>query len=101
MKSRLSSNRRGIHHREESAFSISSVSTYGRVLSNGLNDPFDYGLPSLRERPSSDDISSISMSVTIDDTFAFVRNHPRQRVGSDSSSFYFHPTTPVVRGHRC
>jgi len=32
-------NRRGMHHREESAFSIASVSTYGRVVNNGVNDP--------------------------------------------------------------
>jgi hypothetical protein len=29
------------------------TSLYGQVLNNGVNDPFDYGLPSLRERPSS------------------------------------------------
>ena len=92
-------NRRGKHRREESVFSIASVSTYGRVLNNGVNDPFDYGLPSLRERPSSEDISSISMSMTVDDTFAFIHNQPRRRVDSDASSFYFRPVALATRGH--
>ncbi len=54
------------------------------VLWNDTSDPFDYGLPSLRERPLSEDISSISMSITIDDTFAFIHNQPRRRVDSDA-----------------
>ena len=83
-------NSRAPHCREDSAFSIASVSSYGRVLNNGVSDPFDYGLPSLRERPSSLDLSSISMSLTVDDTFAFIRGQPRTRVDSDASSFYFH-----------
>ena len=84
-------NRRGAHRRDESTFSMASVSSYGRVLNNGVKDPFDYGLPSLRERPSLEDISSISMSMTVDDTFAFMRDQPRRRVDSDASSFYFRP----------
>jgi hypothetical protein len=51
-----------LHHHEKSAFSIASVSTCGRVVNNGhgVSGPFDYGLPSLIEHPSSEDISSIS-----------------------------------------
>jgi serine/arginine repetitive matrix protein 2 len=90
-------NSRAPHRREDSAFSIASVSSYGRVLNNGVSDPFDYGLPRLRERPSSEDISSISMSLTVDDTFAFIRGQPRTRVDSDASSFYFHDP---ARGHK-
>ena len=44
--------RRPPHVREDSVFSIVSVSSYGRVVNNGVSDPFDYGLPSLQERPS-------------------------------------------------
>ena len=90
-------NRRGTHRRDESAFSMASISSYGRVLNNGASDPFDYGLPSLRERPSSEDISSISMSMTVEDTFAFIHDQPRRRVDSDASSFYFRPVG--TRGH--
>jgi hypothetical protein len=89
-------NSRAPHRREDSAFSIASVSSYGRVLNNGVSDPFDYGLPRLQERPSCEDISSISMSLTVDDTFAFIRGKPRARVDSDASSFYFHAP---ARGH--
>ncbi|KAF9527941.1 hypothetical protein CPB83DRAFT_855475 [Crepidotus variabilis] len=94
--------RRVPHRRDESLFSIASVSSYGHVLNNGVNDPFDYGLPSLQERPSSEDVSSISMSMTVDDTFEFLRNQPRRRVDSDASSFYFQAPAPgmTVRGHR-
>ncbi|KAG7090453.1 hypothetical protein E1B28_009569 [Marasmius oreades] len=93
--------RRNVHARQESTVSFASVSSYGFVLNNGVPDPFDYGLPSLRERPSSEDMSSISMSV--DDTFSFMR-HPsyrRRRIESDASSFYFNPIAPPnARGHR-
>ena len=44
-----------------------------------------------------DDIS-ISMSMTVDDTFQFIRrDQPRRRVDSDASSFYFRrpPATPT------
>ena len=90
------------HFRYESVFSIASTSSYGHVINSGSNDPFDYGLPSLCERPSSSDMSSISMSMTVDDTFAFIRDQPRHRVDSDASSFYFRPsaTAPGTRG-RC
>ncbi|KAF8867965.1 hypothetical protein CPB84DRAFT_1810241 [Gymnopilus junonius] len=90
--------RRAPHNRHESVFSIASVSSYGHVINPGSNDPFDYGLPSLRERPSSEDMSSISMSMSIDDTFAFLPNRARRRVESDASSFYFRPLQ--ARGHR-
>ncbi|KAG5650532.1 hypothetical protein H0H81_011921 [Sphagnurus paluster] len=87
------------HNRHESLFSIASVSSYGRAHDYGLSDPFDYGLPSLRERPSSEDMSSMSMSV--DDTFSFINHQPRRRVESDASSFYFKaPMQSFSRGHR-
>ncbi|KIM47257.1 hypothetical protein M413DRAFT_271799 [Hebeloma cylindrosporum] len=113
------------HKRHESVFSIASVSSYGHVINPGSVDPFDYGaltMPSLRERPMSEDESSgshedgssVSMSMSVDDTFAFVveqrRLHGggggmggrgwrvRQRVESDASSFYFRPGAGA--GHR-
>ncbi|KAL0562911.1 hypothetical protein V5O48_019167, partial [Marasmius crinis-equi] len=90
-----------VHARQESTVSFASVSSYGFVLNNGVPDPFDFRLPSLQERPSSEDLSSISMSV--DDTFSFL-HHPsyrRQRVESDASSFYFNSATPSnACGHR-
>ncbi|KAF8060726.1 hypothetical protein FPV67DRAFT_304096 [Lyophyllum atratum] len=91
--------RRHAHHRQqESLFSIASVSSYGRAHDYGLNDPFDFGLPSLRERPSSEDMS---MSMTVDDTFSFLDRQPRRRVESDASSFYFKaPMQSFSRGHR-
>ena len=95
--------RRVLHRRHESGLSIMSVSSYGRVINSGSLDPFDYGLPSLRE--SSEDMMSVCMSSDIDDTFAFMRNQPRRRVESDASSFYF--KVPLsqhrhsfTRGHR-
>ncbi|ESK93500.1 hypothetical protein Moror_1670 [Moniliophthora roreri MCA 2997] len=96
--------RRGAHGRQESTISFASISSVGYVLNPGVPDPFDYGLPSLRERPSSEDMSSISMSMSIDDTFSFM-HHPsyrRRRVESDASSFYFNPAlqSSNSRGHR-
>ena len=73
----------------DSIMSIASVSSYGRVINPGIPDPFDFGLPSLQECPSSEDLST---SFSIDDTFSFLK-HPsrsRKRVDSDASSFYFH-----------
>ncbi|KAF8197689.1 hypothetical protein K438DRAFT_2118350 [Mycena galopus ATCC 62051] len=70
-------------------FSVASVSSYGHVTNPGVNDPFEYRLPmpSLRERPSSEDLS-VTMSLN------------RIRVASDASSFYFKaPTQPSGRGH--
>ncbi|KAJ8520630.1 hypothetical protein ONZ45_g2582 [Pleurotus djamor] len=85
----VSTNRRN-HLRQESGMSFASISSYGHVINNGVPDPFDYALPSLQERPSSEDMSSISMSMTVDDTFSFIHRQPRRRrVDSDSSSFYF------------
>ena len=55
------------HGRHESVFGISLVSSHGRALDYGLPDPFNYGLPSLPECPSSEDMPI--MSSTIDDTF--------------------------------
>jgi serine/arginine repetitive matrix protein 2 len=98
-----SNNRRVPHARQDSLFSIASVSSYGHVTNPGINDPFEYGLPmpSLRERPSSEDLS-VSMSINVDDTFSFLgRSPPRKRVESDASSFYFKaPAQPSARGHR-
>ena len=79
--------------KHNSVYSIASVSSYGNVLHSGSADPFDYGsvvpLPSLKERPSSDNFSS-TMSTSVDDTFSFIRRQPlRRRVDSDASSFYF------------
>jgi serine/arginine repetitive matrix protein 2 len=96
--------RRIPHRRHESALSIMSVSSYGHVINAGSLDPFDYGLPSLRE--SSEDMSSVSILMDIDDTFAFMENRPRRRVESDASSFYFRAPSSqqhgqsFTRGHR-
>jgi len=91
--------RRGYHGRQESAMSFASVSSYGHLVNPGIPDPFDFGLPSLQERPSVENLTtSMSMSVSMDDTFSFLPNHaaaPRRRVDSDASSFYFQPV-----GHR-
>ncbi|KAJ7126033.1 hypothetical protein C8R44DRAFT_733950 [Mycena epipterygia] len=99
----VANNRRVPHARQDSLFSIASVSSYGHVTNPGINDPFEYGLPmpSLRERPSSEDLS-VSMSINVDDTFSFLGRDPRRkRVESDASSFYFKaPTQLSARGHR-
>ncbi|KAF9055274.1 hypothetical protein BDZ89DRAFT_1087946 [Hymenopellis radicata] len=80
------------HLRNESVFSIASISSYGHVVNPGVPDPFDYGeygLPSLQERPSSEDLS-ISMSMNVEDTFEFhARARKHKKVASDASSFYF------------
>jgi serine/arginine repetitive matrix protein 2 len=62
------------HRRHESALSIMSVSSYGHVINAGSLDPFDYGLPSLRE--SSKDMSSVSILMYIEDTFTFMEGRP-------------------------
>ena len=96
--------RRVPHRRHESTLSIMSVSSYGHVINAGSLDPFDYGLPSLQER--SEDMSSITILMDIDDTFAFMKNQPRRRVESDASSFYFRAplsqqhAPSFTRGHR-
>ncbi|KAG9307943.1 hypothetical protein JVU11DRAFT_12818 [Chiua virens] len=97
------SNRR--HRKQDSIYSIASVSSYGKVLHGGSVDPFDYAsvvpLPSLRERPSSDDFS-FTMSTAVDDTFCSIRRRqPRRRVDSDASSFYFRASLhPYSRSQR-
>ncbi|KZT25561.1 hypothetical protein NEOLEDRAFT_1178340 [Neolentinus lepideus HHB14362 ss-1] len=87
------------HARDASLFSIASVSSYGVVLNSGIKDPFDYGLPGGTDW---DDASSMSMSV--DDTFSFLKHQPqRRRVDSDASSFYFQTSRNsqlIKRGHR-
>ncbi|KAJ6505350.1 hypothetical protein C8R45DRAFT_861122 [Mycena sanguinolenta] len=100
----VASNRRVPHGRQDSVFSIASVSSYGHVTNPGISDPFDYGLPmpSLQERPSSEDLS-VSMSLNVDDTFSFLAREPprRTRVASDASSFYFKAPVPAsAQGHR-
>ncbi|KAG2349287.1 hypothetical protein BDR05DRAFT_994348 [Suillus weaverae] len=78
-------------NKHESTFSIESISSCGQVISHGSTDPFDFGaspLPSLRERPSSDEFS-FTMS-SLNDAFSFIHKQPRRRrVGGDASSFYF------------
>ncbi|KAK2467490.1 hypothetical protein APHAL10511_000345 [Amanita phalloides] len=79
----------------DSVLSMASVSSYGRVIDAGAADPFGFSLPSLRERPSSEDISSVTFSFSVDDTFSFMRRQSRRiRVDSDTSSFYFRPPLP-------
>ncbi|KAJ3980260.1 hypothetical protein F5890DRAFT_1557848 [Lentinula detonsa] len=93
--------RRNNHSKQESMMSFASISSYGHVVNPGVPDPFDYGLPSLRERPSSEDMTSTSFSMSIDDTFSFLKHAaPRKRVESDASSFYFNASGPSGRGHR-
>lgn len=84
------------HLRNESVFSIASISSYGHVVNPGVPDPFDYGeygLPSLQERSSTEDLSlSMSMSMNVEDTFEFhARARKHKKVASDASSFYFRP----------
>ena len=76
--------------------STASTSSYGQnLLRPGAPDPFDYAvpMPSLRERPSSEDMSIASFSMEVEDTFAFRFNLPprRQRVDSEASSFHLKP----------
>ncbi|TBU22804.1 hypothetical protein BD311DRAFT_822465 [Dichomitus squalens] len=91
------------HGRDMSVFSIASVSSYGAVVNDGTQDPFGYAQEGPSRPPSMDDIS-ISMSMSVDDTFSFIRRaKPRRRVDSDASSFYFQPSHmmhPYRRGHR-
>ncbi|KAH8096901.1 hypothetical protein BXZ70DRAFT_895536 [Cristinia sonorae] len=83
------------HNRFESIYSIASVSSYGATLNSGEVDPFGYG-PS---RPVSEDYS-ISLSMTVDDTFAYRRNARRSRVESDASNSSFYFPVNGRRGHR-
>jgi hypothetical protein len=93
-------NSRGTHGKKELVFSIASVSDYGMVINPGSKDPFDFGMPQLADRPSSEAMSG-SMSLTVDDTFSFLNREPRrQQVDSDASSFYFRAPAPIQRGHR-
>ena len=80
----------------DSSFSVTSfasVSSYGQVLNPGCADPFDYGEQGLPDIPQSEDECSSSMSLSVNDTFSFIRRDPRdpvrKRVDSDASSFYF------------
>lgn len=80
--------RRPHHAAQDSLFSIASVSSYGHVINPGSSDPFDYGLPNLQKRPSSENMSIMS-STSVEDTFFFINRQPRRKVESDASSFYF------------
>ena len=88
------------HNKHDSMFSIASVSSFGSVIDGGAPDPFGY---SRHSRPPSEDVS-ISMSMSVDDTFSFMYQKRRSRVDSDASSFYFRSQPSVVgqirRGHR-
>ena len=92
---------RPAHARDVSLFSIASVSSYGAALNNGARDPFGYEQEGPSRPPSMDDIS-IAMSMSVDDTFSFIRNKPRRRVDSDASSFYFQTSNTMhpYRRHR-
>jgi serine/arginine repetitive matrix protein 2 len=82
------------HVRQESVFSIASVSSYGQVVSGGLRDPFGYGYHS---RPPSEDLTG-----SVNDTFSFLKQDPhRKRFSADSemSGFYFRPGQGQRRGH--
>jgi serine/arginine repetitive matrix protein 2 len=89
-------------------FSIASVSSYGRVINPGSADPFDFAEARSPDVHQSEDDISISMSMTVDDTFSFIRRDTgRRRVDSDASSFYFrapaphpHMMQPYSRAHR-
>lgn len=98
------------HGRQESVFSIASVSSYGHVINAGSTDPFDFGESRLPDIQSEDDMS-VSMSMSVDDTFSFIHHRnpkgfSRNRVDSDASSFYFHAPAqshmiqPYNRAHR-
>ncbi|KAI9060404.1 hypothetical protein FKP32DRAFT_1595485 [Trametes sanguinea] len=96
---------RPAHKQHESLYSIASISSYGAVVNPGTQDPFGYAHEPSRP-PSMDDMS-LSMSMSVDDTFSFInRNKPRRRVDSDASSFYFRAPGasqtmhPYRRGHR-
>ncbi|KIP05270.1 hypothetical protein PHLGIDRAFT_128997 [Phlebiopsis gigantea 11061_1 CR5-6] len=84
------------HNKHESFYSVASVSSYGVAVNSGASDPFGYG-PS---RPGSfSDDTSMSMSLTVDDTFSFLKKDVRRkRVDSEESGFYFRPS--ARRGHR-
>jgi serine/arginine repetitive matrix protein 2 len=88
------------HNKHDSMFSVASVSSFGSVIDNGAPDPFGYAPHS---RPPSEDMS-ISMSMSVDDTFSFMHQKRRSRVDSDASSFYFRSQPsmigPLRRGHR-
>ncbi|KAF7791167.1 hypothetical protein EIP86_002178 [Pleurotus ostreatoroseus] len=85
------------HGRHESMYSVASVSSYGSVIRPGTLDPFGYAV----DRPLSIDEASLSMSLTVDDTFSFLKKDlRRQRVDSDASSFYFRGLGSSRRGHR-
>ena len=94
-------NRSAAHDQRESLLSIASISSYGRVINPGVNDPFGFTLPSLEERNSIGDMSSATFSFSIDDTFSFIHRPSRRiRVDSDASSFYFRPPLPNTNQNR-
>jgi len=88
------------YNKHDSILSVASVSSFGSVINNGAPDPFGY---SHHSRPLSED-TSLSMSMSVDDTFSFMYQNRRSRVDSDASSFYFRSQPsmmgPIRRGHR-
>jgi serine/arginine repetitive matrix protein 2 len=88
------------HNKHDSIFSVASISSYGSVIDPGDIDPFGYANSS---RPPSEDMS-ISISLSVDDTFSFIHRGRRTRVDSDASSFYFKSQPamlgPIRRGYR-
>jgi serine/arginine repetitive matrix protein 2 len=52
--------------------SIASVSSYRCIINPGSTDPFDFAESKLNTSQSEDDFS-ISMSMTVEDTFKFIR----------------------------
>lgn len=117
--SRGRGSRQARHNKMESMATIASISSVGSLQACGSSDPFDYGvpaMPSLSERPSSENMSAMFSGSEFEGTFAFrhgvdyareapgslryVGGRPRQRVESDASTFSFHaPLLPTTRSH--
>lgn len=75
------------HQWRDSLMSIASVSSYGHVLRSGAKDPFGYANPtSSSAQPSGPRPLSGDFSITVDDTFSFLRKGGRPRIDSDASS---------------
>ena len=73
------------HQWRDSLISLASVSSYGHVLRSGAKDPFGYANPTTstanHPRPISGDLS-----ITVDDTFSFLKRGIRPRQDSNASS---------------
>ena len=82
------------HARHDSMFSIASVSSYGELINNGLNDPFNYAMLSHEGTADRDGLTSINEAIS---TFDEERHRKRFSTDSDVSSFYFRaPSQPHV-----